>query len=122
MFTSSIIKKDLIEKANVSPAAFKALVEKDVFEVETREVSRLNMEEDEDTKTLSLSPAQTIAYEQINQEFSDKKVVLLHGVTSSGKTEIYIKLIQDQISKGKQVLYLLPEIFWQSRWDLPQQV
>lgn len=109
-FTSSIIKKDLVEKANVSPAAFKALVEKDVFEVETREVSRLNMEEDEDTTTLSLSPAQTIAYEQINQEFSDKKVVLLHGVTSSGKTEIYIKLIQDQISKGKQVLYLLPEI------------
>ena len=109
-FSSWVSKKELMEKANASPAAFKSLVKKDVFEVEIREVSRVKMNNEEDEVTLKLTPAQQTALDTINHEFADKNVVLLHGVTSSGKTEIYIKLIQDQINQGKQVLYLLPEI------------
>ena len=57
-----------------------------------------------------LSPAQTKAYEQINEEFGKGRPVLLHGLTGSGKTEIYLKLAQEALSKGKNVLYLVPEI------------
>lgn len=110
IFGSWVGKKDLMEKANASTAAFKSLVEKDVFEVEIREVSRLKQNNEEDEATLKLTPVQHKTLDTINNEFAEKNVVLLHGVTSSGKTEIYIKLIQDQISQGKQVLYLLPEI------------
>jgi primosomal protein N' (replication factor Y) (superfamily II helicase) len=106
----SFTKKELVEKANASPAAFKALVDKNIFKVEIREISRLDLEEKSNLDVITLTPTQEQAFERINLEFRNKQVVLLHGVTSSGKTEIYIKLIQDQISKGKQVLYLLPEI------------
>jgi primosomal protein N' (replication factor Y) len=59
---------------------------------------------------LQLSPAQQNAFDEIKNNFTQKEVCLLHGVTSSGKTEIYIKLIEEYIATGKQVLYLLPEI------------
>lgn len=64
----------------------------------------------EDDNMQILSPAQSKAYDEIVQSFTDHKTTLLHGVTSSGKTEIYIHLIQKYILEGKQVLYLLPEI------------
>ena len=57
-----------------------------------------------------LSEAQSVAFESIKSQFREKDIVLLHGVTSSGKTEIYIHLIEEQLKKGKQVLYMLPEI------------
>lgn len=109
-FTQWIAKKDLMQKANASSAAFNALVEKNIFEVETREVSRLIINNDESESNLQLTEVQQIAYQSIINEFEQKSVVLLFGVTSSGKTEIYINLIKDQLLSGKQVLYLLPEI------------
>lgn len=109
-FTGWIAKKELVEKANASPAAFKAMLDKNIFEVEAREVSRLNINDDDSERELVLSDNQTESINTIQQEFTDKNVVLLHGVTSSGKTEMYINLIKEQVSQGKQVLYLLPEI------------
>jgi primosomal protein N' (replication factor Y) len=97
-------------KANASASIFSALVEKNVFEAERREVSRLLPGDDEDSEELVLTEEQAKALEKIRGEFNEKQVVLLHGVTSSGKTEMYINLIAEQLSHGKQVLYLLPEI------------
>ncbi len=62
-----------------------------------------------------LSPAQKVAYDDIQREFLDKQVVLLHGVTGSGKTEIYIDLIAEQLAAGRNVLYLVPEIAMSSQ-------
>lgn len=105
-----VSKKELIKKADASPAAFNGLVNKNIFETYSFETGRLNIE----TRSLSelnpLNESQQNAYQEIKQSFVDKNVCLLHGVTSSGKTEIYIHLINDAIKKGEQVLYLLPEI------------
>ncbi|MDY0199912.1 MAG: primosomal protein N' [Tenuifilaceae bacterium] len=109
-FTGWVSKKELTEKANTSTGAFKALVEKEIFEVEDREVSRLTIQGQTHEVELQLTPAQNQAHSTIKSEFETKNTVLLHGVTSSGKTEIYITLIKEQINQGKQVLYLLPEI------------
>jgi primosomal protein N' (replication factor Y) len=109
-FTSWVIKKELMEKADVSESVFKAMVEKNIFEVERREVSRLDPREDINSERLILSEEQTKTLKRINDDFKDKQVVLLHGVTSSGKTEMYINLIAQQLKNGRQVLYLLPEI------------
>lgn len=103
-------KKDLLHKASVSPAVLNGLIEKKIFEVYHSEVGRLS---DTDKALLpinGLNEFQQKAYDDIQQSFSQKNVCLLHGVTSSGKTEIYIHLIQETLRQGKQVLYLLPEI------------
>ena len=109
-FTGWVPKSELMIKANASASIFSALVEKNVFEAERREVSRLLPGDDEDSEELVLTEEQAKALEKIRGEFNEKQVVLLHGVTSSGKTEMYINLIAEQLSHGKQVLYLLPEI------------
>lgn len=105
-----VSRKELLEKSGASVTAFNGLVEKGVFEVYFQEIGRLDKGE---FKTLGLNPlnsAQQGAYEKILASFQEKQVCLLHGVTSSGKTEIYIHLIKKTIESGKQVLYLLPEI------------
>ena len=102
---------ELLKKAQATSAVLKAMVEKGVFEVYERQVSRLkDFAVQSDVASIHLTTAQQQAFDQIKQGFGEGKPVLLHGVTSSGKTEIYIKLIQDTIDAGKQVLYLLPEI------------
>ncbi len=104
-------KTELLKKADAGQAAFKALVDKGVFEEYEKVVSRL--EDDPQDKILSevkLTGHQSEAYDNIKSGFEDHNVVLLHGVTSGGKTEIYINLIKEAIDSGKQVLYLLPEI------------
>ena len=102
---------DLLKKANATSAILKAMVDKGVFETYERQVSRLKeFKAQVDVSTIQLTEAQQKAYNQIKEGFGEQKPVLLHGVTSSGKTEIYIKLIQEAIDEGKQVLYLLPEI------------
>ena len=108
---TDIMAKDLLQKANASSAILKAMAEKGVFEMYERKVSRLkDFKVQTDVDSIQLTDAQQKAYGEINKGFEDNKPVLLHGVTSSGKTAIYIKLIKEAIDQGKQVLYLLPEI------------
>ena len=102
---------DMLKKANASPAVLKTMVDKGIFEVMEKQVSRLkDFKVQTEVASIQLTDPQQQAYQQIHEGFAAQKPVLLHGVTSSGKTEIYIKLIQEAIDEGKQVLYLLPEI------------
>ena len=102
--------KQLTETAQSSPAIIKALVEKEIFEEYFIQEDRVNFDKNKIENELVLSEAQQEAFSEIERSFAEKEVTLLHGVTSSGKTEIYTKLIENYIANGKQVLYLLPEI------------
>jgi primosomal protein N' (replication factor Y) len=88
----------------------KSLIDKDVFSVQKRKVSRLEEGNDEFEVNFTLSVSQQKAFDEIDQQFEQKEVVLLHGITASGKTQLYIKLIEKAIEDGGQVLFLLPEI------------
>ena len=104
-------RKRLVEAAGVAPAVCAALVEKGILETYAYETGRLPRTEVADTIGLPpLSEAQSRALSQIEAGFIRHPVCLLHGVTSSGKTEIYIHLIQEALAQGRQVLYLVPEI------------
>ncbi|MEP6930287.1 MAG: primosomal protein N' [Flavobacterium sp.] len=105
-----ITVKKIVEASQSSSAVVKALVEKEIFEEYFLQHDRVNFEGKASEKQLQLSEAQDRAFTEIKASFADKEVCLLHGVTSSGKTEIYIKLIEEYLELGKQVLYLLPEI------------
>jgi len=102
--------KQLAEKSGASSSIIKALVEKGIFEEYHIQEDRVSFDKNLREKNLQLSAAQQNAFDGIATAFTEKEVCLLHGVTSSGKTEIYIKLIEDYIKEGKQVLFLLPEI------------
>lgn len=101
--------KQLLKSANASSGVLKALIDKGVIEKYELQEDRHNFE-GETTAISKLTTAQEEAYIAINKNFKEKTVCLLHGVTSSGKTEVYIKCIEDVLKKGKQVLYLVPEI------------
>lgn len=100
----------LQKKSEASAATLKSLIDKGVLEEYFIQHDRVefNGEASQDIKTLN--EAQTKAYDEIKTSFANNDVVLLHGVTSSGKTEIYVRLIEEMIASGKQVLYMLPEI------------
>ncbi|MEL1240683.1 replication restart helicase PriA [Flavobacterium flavipallidum] len=102
--------KELTEVSNSSSAVIKALIDKEIFEDYHLQEDRVNYTGDSDDSLLQLSEVQLKAFDEIKSSFLEKEVCLLHGVTSSGKTEIYIKLIEEYLATGKQVLYLLPEI------------
>ena len=102
--------KQLTETAQTSVAIVKALIDKQIFEEYFIQEDRVNFEKNKVESEFSLSVAQQTAFDEIVKSFGEKDVTLLHGVTSSGKTEIYTKLIENYIALGKQVLYLLPEI------------
>ena len=102
---------ELQNAANASDAVLRQLIQRNFLELYHREVGRLNTAGEYHPERIQpLSPAQKAAEDSISRQFNEKNVVLLHGVTSSGKTEIYIHLIKKAIDEGKQVLYLLPEI------------
>lgn len=105
-----ISKKQLVEESGVSAAVIKSLVVKGFLEEYEKTVDRLPGETVNVNELKELSEHQEKAISEIRTGFQDKQVCLLHGVTSSGKTELYIHLIKEYIEQGKQVLYLLPEI------------
>ena len=96
--------------SGAGPGAIKALVKKGVLEEFYLKKDRIDYTGDAPQSIMDLSDAQQQAYKEINTCFIEQDVVLLHGVTASGKTEIYIKLIEQQLSSDKQVLFMLPEI------------
>ncbi|MEG3658168.1 primosomal protein N' [Arenibacter palladensis] len=102
---------DLENASNSSSAIIKTLIDKGILEEQFVQTDRVVYEGGDETETLkSLNDYQKEALKDIKSSFKDDKVVLLHGVTSSGKTEVYVKLIEEYVSQGKQALYLLPEI------------
>ena len=105
-----VSKATLLENSGISSAILVSMRSKGIFEIYDFEVGRLNVKTVDTCPQLPLSNDQEQAYDAINKSFLTKPVCLLHGITSSGKTEIYIKLIKEQLAQGKQVLYLLPEI------------
>ena len=108
---NDILASDLLKKADATSSILSTLVEKGVFETYQKRVSRLKSYKAlTDVTSIVLTEKQQEAFDNIHKGFAEDKPVLLHGVTASGKTEIYIKLIQEKIDEGKQVLYLLPEI------------
>lgn len=105
-----VSKHKLIEQAQVLPAIYNQLKEKGILETYEVEIGRLSINNEPVTPVNTLSAAQQKAFDEIEDSFKQKNVTLLHGVTSAGKTEIYIHLITKALERGEQVLYMLPEI------------
>lgn len=105
------VKKLALQKSiDAGAAQVNSLVKKGIFELYEVEEGRLSTWDKEKRNVHDLSEDQQKAFDEIKSSFQEKPVCLLHGVTSSGKTEIYVKLIKETLAEGKQVLYLLPEI------------
>ena len=101
---------ELLKKSGASASQLKGLTDKNVLLVERRRVDRLKSLPKKSDVQFELNESQKSALGEIDAAFVNKDVCLLHGITSSGKTQLYIKQIEKFIEKGKQVLYLLPEI------------
>ncbi len=105
-----VLKKRLLEESSTTVSVLDKLTEAGIFKSREVEVSRFPLSSRTESPIKELSPPQKKACEQVRSGFRKKGTVLLHGVTSSGKTEIYIHLIEDALKRGEKVLYLLPEI------------
>lgn len=108
--SGKVSRKAIMEATGVTAQVVRSLVEKEVFVEREELVSRIGGEDVALTKDFTLNPDQQNALRQLQQSLEEKEVTLLHGVTSSGKTQLYIRLIESFLATGKQVLYLLPEI------------
>ena len=107
---AEVSKKQLLEASGVSSSILNSLIEKNIFETYNYEIGRLTTENAETVSLNSLNEVQQRYINSILSSFHQKNICLLHWVTSSGKTEVYIHLIDEVIKAGNQVLYLLPEI------------
>ena len=105
-----VSKPQLLKKSGATDAQLKGLVDKNILFLEKRQVDRLMYLPRNINIDFTLTPAQQTALEEVNTSLAEKPVCLLQGVTSSGKTQVYIKVIEQYVRQGKQVLYLLPEI------------
>ena len=105
-----VTQNELLKKADASPAQLKGLIQKEIVSVEKRSIDRIKSLPKIIQIDFTLSEAQQKAWKQIGEVLLQKQVCLLHGITSSGKTLIYISMIAGLIKQGKQVLYMLPEI------------
>lgn len=105
-----VSKSSLLKKSGASEAQLKGLVEKNILRTEKRIIDRIKYLPKNVIIDFELTEIQQNAFEQVKELLQAKAVCLLHGVTSSGKTNIYIRLIEEYIKQGKQVLYMLPEI------------
>jgi len=105
-----VTQPQLLKKSNATPAQLKGLTDKKILLVERRNTDRIYSLPKKLEVNFDLNDAQKKALTEIDVVFENKEVCLLHGVTSSGKTQLYIKQIERSINEGKQVLYLLPEI------------
>ncbi len=105
-----VSQHDLLKKSGASVAQLKGLIDKNILFTESRSVDRLRSLPKKSEINFELNDAQKKALNEIDIAFNTKDVCLLHGITSSGKTQLYIRQIENFIGKGKQVLYLLPEI------------
>jgi len=108
--TKQIKVADLKIKSNATSTQIKLLIDKEVFEEYHYQTDRIQFQDSEDNASITLNSYQKTALEDIENLFETQNIVLLHGVTSSGKTEIYVKKIESILAEGKQALYLVPEI------------
>ena len=110
-YSFTLSRDELLNSSHSTPLAFRQLQERGILVTYQREVGRLNRGGEPSPQNIKpLTPPQADAYNRLLVEMMAHRVTLLHGVTSSGKTELYIHLIQRAIDRGEQVLYLLPEI------------
>lgn len=103
-------KKILYDRAKIDAPMLKKLVDKGILVIVKKVISRLNNYKGNVIDNFKLSQAQDQALVEVQAAFEEKNVVLLHGVTGSGKTQVFVELMEEMIAKGRQVLYLLPEI------------
>ncbi|MFD1163288.1 replication restart helicase PriA [Hwangdonia seohaensis] len=101
---------DLSQESEASTAIIKTLIDKGILEEYHIQTDRVQYSGDDNEATKNLNTYQKSALSEIKKSFENHAVTLLHGVTSSGKTEVYVKLIEEALNNGKQALYLLPEI------------
>lgn len=106
----SVDKESLLKVSGVSPAVLRAVVEKGILEIYKEKINRFDSSDDKTLQDVVLSAEQSRAAKEIREKFKDHAITLLHGVTGSGKTEIYCDLIKEVLGQGNQVLYLVPEI------------
>lgn len=107
----NFVLRKTLENRGVSPSTIKTLEKNEVFRIERQVISRVNEEDqNKEFRKFELSEPQETALQEIKSSFESKSVTLLHGVTGSGKTEIYVRLIEEQLALRNQVLFLVPEI------------
>lgn len=105
-----VSKEQMLKTAGISPGILRAMIEKGIFRITKKSINRYNPQGTRVSAPAKLSEAQARALREIKESYKTHETVLLHGVTGSGKTEIYSHLIQEILDAGRQVLYLVPEI------------